>query len=1243
MFNTHGKQSIALDNFGGLITEAPPESLPEGASPLTWDCDYLIGAVTTRPGLQSQLTPPFGIGAGRNFVWVKTMRTLDGTVRTLCMDSTGELWIENVTGNPGVLVASLTFNPGDMANGANAFNREYICLSDATGLTPDTPWQFDGTFFDRIAQEGPGTNAVYSVNATSNPALALVTSYSIASNVLTVICANSFSNGEILQLQIPSVAILNGQVVTASTTSGTQFTAAFTGPNTGSTPVTGTVTPLINFPITSINQAAQKSVAGSTLWSSGPGSTSAGTTITIYYGPNATPDTTLINAFTAGIPVYVFLNFGSGSPTLTNGTYQVTSIGSGQPVQGSTVNYFFTVQAPSSSFVEKGSSIGATYQMTLGTVTLTTPAPNVVEGGAVNIQGATPTSWNNTWTVVQTPNGGVLNINATSLTGGTATYTWAQVSGAAPVIGDLVTVTNTTNGNGIFNVINATIANVVGGTFTVTGFVATLTVNNQVETGSAQTFGRIFTIDPGPQFVSSTNQSSPIFGNDSGSGNVVITNTALNIGAGTRQAVVFFRTRNNGYLSKPSPPVTFTVNQSTASLTATNIPIGPPNVIARYFAFTEAGANGVPGAFFYTIPDPVNTIVNGQPFTFQATVVPDNVSTTATFVFTDAILLSATEIDVPGNDLFSLRVLGNSRWAVQYANRMFYGLEQAKIDNLLNMSFNGGYIASPGSPLFPAGWTADSTNGAGASLIAGDKFGNALQIQNTTGSTQTTYGMITQGAFQDAFNAPIIQQNTAYSIRILAKKGTSLHSGNIVVDLTTFDTQRGYGIVYGSFTLPLANITTNLAQYTGTLLTTKLATVPANLVLRVYTTNLTNQSTAVIGGAGKGIEIYDVSQPTYSTQVAASYAGQPEAIDGVTGAIGLSQRNMQPANGAFVMYDQLYFLKAASMFVTRDSAGDEPSSWDVHEVSNRVGTASIFSYDVGEEWMVTACREGLFLFTGGSPVKLSQEIQQLWDLINWSAAYSIWVRNDIQNRRILIGVPMATPNQFLPVAPTNADPTSPNVMLALNYVGLSGPQELAAMPQMHTTMFGAIVSVDMRRKWNLWQIACPYADFVIRQDGVSKPLFLCNGTGTGKIYQLSATQFSDDGVAINGLYTTYGFVNSGMAKQNPLLGFHRKLYTYLQMLAYGAGTMTVKFLGNRINADLQHTWQVLSAPDGSSQVGIPLQANPQDDIERAINIAGNRVFMQVSTNAAGAHFTLSKTILVGGPSPLLPLRGSASA
>src|SRR5260221_4581310 len=138
MFSTAGKQSVTLDNFGGLITEAPPESLPEGASPLTYACDFPIAAVTTRPGLQSVLNA----GVARNFVWAKSMRANDGTLRTLCLDTSGQLWVENVTSNPTVLTTAKSFTAGDYGQSSSAFNREFICLSDPAGVNPDLPWQY---------------------------------------------------------------------------------------------------------------------------------------------------------------------------------------------------------------------------------------------------------------------------------------------------------------------------------------------------------------------------------------------------------------------------------------------------------------------------------------------------------------------------------------------------------------------------------------------------------------------------------------------------------------------------------------------------------------------------------------------------------------------------------------------------------------------------------------------------------------------------------------------------------------------------------------------------------------------------------------------------------------------------------------------------------------------------------------------------------------------------------------------
>jgi hypothetical protein len=53
MANPQAAASVTLDAFLGLVTNFAPESLPMGASPLNWDCDYIAGEVFTRPGLVS--------------------------------------------------------------------------------------------------------------------------------------------------------------------------------------------------------------------------------------------------------------------------------------------------------------------------------------------------------------------------------------------------------------------------------------------------------------------------------------------------------------------------------------------------------------------------------------------------------------------------------------------------------------------------------------------------------------------------------------------------------------------------------------------------------------------------------------------------------------------------------------------------------------------------------------------------------------------------------------------------------------------------------------------------------------------------------------------------------------------------------------------------------------------------------------------------------------------------------------
>lgn len=1535
MFNQVGRQSVSLTTFGGLVTEALPNALSEGSSPLCYDVDFLIGSVFSRSGLSSQ----FGAGVNsQNFVWVKSFIRANGQIYTLALAADGTLWQEDVTNAPGTIVQIETVMPGDKGFGSTAFNREYISLENN-----DVTRQYDGTNFDQVSQDGPAAPITINVSSTGNPGLAALTSYSVTSNVVTFQAVNSFSSGTPVQIAGTGVSGLDGQVLTvlASGLSSSQFEANFTSPNVSSTPIGGTATPLTNSNISSIVQQAGGTIVADD-WGGGPGSRSSGQIYTIYYG--TTPDANLVNLFQSGLNVYVYLTF-SGGVTFTPGTYKVTSIG-----QGGLHNnyYYFTCQAP--SIANKiNSSVGnyGTYQVTMATVTLSSPLPGIIQGNQVNIAGATPSSWNNAWTVVQTPNGGVLNITQTAISGGTATYTFTVQSGSGPVTGDLITITGTNNANGVLNQSNAIIANVVGSTFTITGFNPALTFGTTAETGIAQTTGRTFLIDPGPLFVGQSNANSPIFGNDSGSGSVTVTNTTLNVAAGTRQACVLFLTRN-GYLTRPSPPVTFTIPANTSSINASNIPVGPPNVIARWIAFTEAGANGVPGAYFYVIPTPVNTIVNGQPYTFQPTVINDNTSTSASFSFTDAVLLSALEIDIPGGNQFNMNVLGSSAWNINYKNRMFYGGVNNKVNNFLNMYFDGGYIPnagqgqgggsaptpaftgtssvsggsahgsitntvavqpnavinvgdeqvlmincvngqdaglpsintivdalgqvwsplatqnqfldqfgqgqsfvvyttqanaaaaakvasitstsvssnvltvlapnsfSPGdqieffnvanstflngqiftiasasstqftanfthgnygptadtgqacgtwnititstvgtgatiqnfaywgnvamgafsltftstpvhassgtglnggshayvpnqvvlafawagstitaiptsttffvgnsgsqnmqavrfatgggsgtfndtwtqtssnpsvtlyaiftqasfsgqlpTPFAPLGWTADANFGNGGCLIVSSVFGNSYYVQNVSGSTQSFYGMITQPAFVDAYQAPIILPNTAYSARIAARIPSGGTTGNLVLDLVTFNpSNQTYGPSLGSFTIPFSSLSTTISVQVGTLLTTLLPTVPSTLVLRLYTTNIANLADVEVDR----IEVYPTQTPTLTTTLVASYANNPEAFDGITGLLNVAQTNTQPVNGAFVMYDQLYLLKQSSLSSTQDTPGSEPSGWNVAEVSNVVGAVGKYAYDVGEEWAVIAARSGLYVFYGKQPIKISQEIFQVWEAINWNAASTIWVKNDVVNRRILIGVPMATGAgtksfPYLPNAPTVSNPTSPNVILMLNYLGLGDVMALGDGEQMHTTMFGTLMSVDMRRKWTIWNVTSPYGDFIMRQDGVTTQLMLGNGVGNGKIYSFSPTQLTDDGTTINALYTTYGFVDENKKQQNPLLGNHRKQYVYSQMTIQGTGQVSLTLLSNQLTPP-QSGYSYTTPP-------ITLSANPTDDLERPVNAQGNRVFAQFKTVGSGSAFTLQKLILVGSQA-MLPLRGSAA-
>lgn len=1153
-----------------------------------------------------------------DFNYIGNFKFADGSLRNLCLDTNGNLYYEDCTAQPGVLQTVVSgIAPRAYAKGTGGTNAAYLAISDLTqGI--DAPKLYTPNWVDRISQVGPGAPPTFTATIASVGSGVAITNYSIASNIVSFTASNSFAAGQVITLSgFTGPTFLNGLVldVLGSGLSGTGFQVYLNHANVSSTAATGIASPQYQYPIAAspkgITQLAARTYGFAfLLWSAGAGSVQAGNTITIYYADSTLtgPDTQLVNNFNSGQAVYVYI---TGAP-IGNGTNLVTSVGKGAPPNQSRQFYYFTIQMTSSQYAyyTGQNGYGVTYQMTAATLTTAVPVPDLTVNNQVNIAGAGVSQWNSQWTISQTLNAAAMTITQTSMTSGVAVYSYAVIGtgGGNPAAGQLVTVSNTLNGNGVFNVTDVPISTVSGtnvGTFTVTGFPSSDTFGTSAESGQATTAGTQFVFDPGALTVGT--QNNPIYGN-SGGGALTVAGTGQVIGSGTRQGVVFFITRN-GYETAPSPPVTFTTPTNSNYIYASGIPIGPPNVIARGIAFTEAGQNGVAGANFFTIPQQVNTTINGVTSVSTALLVNDNVTTSARFSFTDTVLLSAEAIDIQGNNLFNLIEIGNPGWVASYAGRNFYGLCQNKIQNFLNLSFDGGYL--PSSTIYPLGWQIDSVYGQYGQLIVSGAFGNSYYIQNSTNVVQNGIGMIRQSAYQDAYQQPIININTLYSVRVTARIPSGITGGLLAVSLTEYNLQTGYGSEHGVARFGLEQFNSSTFQ-TITLpmtITAFTTAVPSDLVLRVYGYNFSPGADIEIDR----IDVFPTEIPVLTTQAFVSYVNNPESVDGVTGVIRVDQENQQPWNGLAVMNDQAYILKSRSWYATQNSANDEPANWEVREVSQKAGAEGINSFDVGEGWIITHNRYGAYLFTGGQPKKISLDVDAIFQMIPDASLNSVWVRNDPESQRLYFGVPLPTPNFYLPNAGYYSLPPYPNVILMMNYQSINTGDELQDAMEVHSTMFGNLQTQDMRRKWSIWQIPCPYADLVKQVEGGSE-LFLGNGLGTSKIYRFGEYQTgiapTDDGQPITSCYVTYPWVSSAKATSQPLLGFMRKTWEYLVSNVSGVGLLNVTLYPNILlgPGDLTTGYQPWTVPGG-----IQLVDPSFNDRECTLNFTAQRTFVEFKT------------------------------
>ena len=673
----------------------------------------------------------------------------------------------------------------------------------------------------------------------------------------------------------------------------------------------------------------------------------------------------------------------------------------------------------------------------------------------------------------------------------------------------------------------------------------------------------------------------------SGGGTVA---AAGSVDAGTHQVCVIFQTRQ-GYLTKPSPATSWTASGGKRAVVA-NIPTGPSNIVGRILCFTGAGG----ASFFY----------NGSGTTLFSSnmVISDNTTTSVTVDFSDAILLAGTNVD----NLFKLIELSDCAGVTDYSERLFWWGERNKMNNWVNLGFDGGFTG-PLLPHYPLGWTPDPVFAPGGTdeenFVV---WGAAYSIVGN--GTIPTRGMMTQQAVQDSLGAPLIQANTDYTIRARCARNSTLSQGTLHIHLFS----ASGGINTAGLQLTAGQLTTSYVEYTAEL-TAPLATIPSDLVLRIYADGTPSQFGQFYVDC---IEIFPTAQPVNASLVRASRVEDPESYDGIDGLLSIAENNGQVIRAAFKLRERLYFVKEHSLFVTQDDGTNEPSLWTIAEVSRKVGTPSVRGVGIGEDWAVIAHRTGLYIFNGGEPVKISQEIQPTWNQINWQYGHTLWVTVDTKERRIFVGVPFGTA-------------TSPNEILMLDYRDLDDAEDIAGRPPINVTYSGRKTATDKTRKWSPWTIAANACALLERVNGTAVVALgggapgVGGGGSTGKIYQLSDTQFSDDGTAIPSYYTTHYFPERAV-EQSLGLGAHRKLFSYLTMFVEGAG-----------NLILTSFTDSFSAPQ--TQQPLPLSSPSLKDLELPVNVLGERVAFQVSTNQPGAWFKLQKFTPSVRPDPWAPVRG----
>lgn len=1178
--NASGAVGAPLTVYGSWVTDVSPDALPENVSPDNQEVVYAPGAVSSRPAFQKILgiTFPQVNGIIPNPVYGKSFITPTGIIKNLYFDSAGRLWVEDLTNNPGVLVLLAQSTPGSYCRSITKFGREYIAISD--GLHgAEAPLQYDGTNLDRVTMDGPGGAPI--IASVPLPAAQMISSgNTLVRNNNQVLASTATPHGLKVgyQVQIANIPDSNSTTVNQSNNSSAQSSTGSwslvsgqwrSNFNPGTSPLSAFVASGFGFNVPSIATILGVVVSfGSNLQAA---STATIAQVALWYtgaqeGTAKSPGTPMTTAITIN-------SYGSAAdlwgaaltPAIVNDPSFGFAISCTLSSTRAFLDFPFTVQVyytlSGSSAVAIVSSIVIDNKIHPGLALITTTQPHglipAIDVSIVGVQPATVSTitaaqWSAGKTTITTSNnhnlipGSVVQIGSVGTATGSTTFSFngnftiEEVPSPNQIVYAQVPITATdpdvinatANTGSVFvswpipdNTPNPTYFGVDSCPTQTTFYVA---VNYADGTWTTGTVGFIwegtfyvtqvvdathfYYFQPGPNMATSAIGTVTPYGQAA---------------PGLHLCQVLWITRQ-GAIPAPGPFAKFIANGG-QYVSVSNIPIGPPNVIARILAFSGAQPD-IPGVLppMYYIPVPAQ--LEGQVIS-TATVINDNTSTTAFLDFSDNTLFAAIGISVPGNNLANQIILDGALGFRTYLSRLLTFGQRNVIQNMLNMGFEGGTYTNPVFPtqLYPLGWNVNLTNALTGTTINAH-FGSAWQI--SLGSSTTQAGNLSQSAYLDIYGDPILIGSQRYSVRFWAQS-----NGVAFTDMPTM-----FFVISSAST----GFNTSASIAVGNPVIGQYFQGDFDIVLP---DNIPSDSTFQfwLGGAGTGynlivddLQVIFSQSPYLEENSFASYPNNPEGFDGITGLWGAQDTAKLMDMG--IVRGTLYLLTQApngKIHFTNGSATLEPSGWDVEPVEGNCGALSAFTMTAsqaddateagGDDWIAWASDKGAMIFGGGKPLKISQEIQPNWSdsirqntgqQINLVAAKTAWTLNDPVSRLLYFGLPIGSA-------------TAPSQIYVLNYQHLGTAESIANSPPFHPSLGGKLIATDNSRKWTHWLRAMNGAARMYRSVGqLTSCFFSGNGqtvgsvSGFGNAYILNPEKFTDDDYGrIFPYYVTYFFLD----------------------------------------------------------------------------------------------------------------------